>query len=104
MNEIHVERHDRKASSEQVTDNLGWQLTEVDESHIFPTAALILKQNGLSLQQNDIPMNVYTKTTIALPVTILDAYSYETGKYLMMRNVAKEKMFQLRSEQDIRIV
>ena len=47
-------------------------------------------------------MNVYTKTTIALPVTILDAYSYETGKYLMMRNVAKEKMFQLRSEQDIR--
>ena len=47
-------------------------------------------------------MNVYTKTTIALPVTILDDHSNETGQYLMLRIVAKEKMFQLRSEQDIR--
>ena len=102
LNEIRSERHESKASSYQATDNLGWQLTEVDETHIFPTAALILRQNGISLQENDIPMNVYTKTTIALPITILDNYSYETGKYLMLRNVAKEKMFQLLGEQDIR--
>ena len=34
LNEIRAERHDLKISTDQATDNLGWQLAEVDESHI----------------------------------------------------------------------
>ena len=76
-------------------------MTEVDESHIFPTAALILRQNGLSLDENNTPMNVYAKIPTALPKMILDDYSYETGIFLMLRNIAKEKLFQMSGEKEI---
>ena len=39
-------------------DNLGWKITKVDESYIFPTAAMILRQGGLSTESSDIPYNV----------------------------------------------
>ena len=29
-------------------DNLGWELTQVDENHIIPTVGLILRRNGIS--------------------------------------------------------
>ena len=101
LNEIRFDKHGSKSTTNHDTDNLGWVLTEVDESHIFPTAGLILRQNGLSLDANDVPVNVYAKIPTALPVTILDDYSYETGTFLMLRNVAKEKLFQLSGEQEI---
>ena len=36
-------------------DNLGWELTQVDENHIIPTVGLILRRNGISLEENSIP-------------------------------------------------
>ena len=101
LNEIRSERHGSKPTAHQDIDNLGWLLTEVDESHIFPTAGLILRQNGLSLDENNTPMNVYAIIPTALPKTILDDYSYETGIFLMLRNIAKEKLFQLSGEKEI---
>ena len=76
-------------------DNLGWKITKVDESYIFPTAAMILRQGGLSTESNDIPYNVYSKTPIILPLSILDSQSYDTGKFLLMRFLVKERMFGL---------
>ena len=76
-------------------DNLGWKITKLDESYIFPTAAMILRQGGLSTESNDIPYNVYSKTPIILPVSILDSQSYDTGKFLLMRFLVTEKMFGL---------
>ena len=58
-------------------DNLGWKITKIDESYIFPTAAMILRQGGLSTESNDIPYNVYSKTPLILPVSILDSQSYD---------------------------
>ena len=76
-------------------DNLGWKITKVDESYIFPTAAMILRQGGLSTESNDTPYNVYSKTPLILPRSILDSQSYDTGKFLLMRFLVKERMFDL---------
>ena len=81
-------------------DNLGWKITKVDKSYIFPTAAMILRQGGLSTESNDIPYNVYSKTPITLLVSILDSQSYDTGKFLFMRFLVKERMFGL-TQKDI---
>ena len=76
-------------------DNLGWRITKVDESYIFPTAAMILRQGGLSTENSDTPYNVYSKTPIILPQSILDSQSYDTGRFLLMRFLVKERMFGL---------
>ena len=76
-------------------DNLGWKITKIDESYIFPTAAMILRQGGLSTESSDIPYNVYSKTPKILPISILDSQSYDTGKFLLMRFLVKERMFGL---------
>ena len=82
----------------QDSDNLGWQLTQVDENHIFPTVGLILRRNGLSLEENNTPYNVYSNSPVALPVSILDEYSRDTGKYLLQRYVCQQQMFNLTSK------
>ena len=82
----------------QDSDNLGWQLTQVDENHIFPTVGLILRRNGLSLEENNTPYNVYSNSPVALPVSILDEYSRDTGKYLLLRYVCQQQMFNLTSK------
>ena len=74
-------------------DGLGWGITDIDQEHIFSTVALILRQGGLALDENTIPCNVYTKTPILLPSSILDDYSNSTGEYLLWRYIVREKMF-----------
>ena len=82
----------------QDSDNLEWQLTQVDENHIFPTVGLILRRNGLSLEENNTPYNVYSNSPVALPVSILDEYSRDTGKNLLQSYVCQQQMFNLTSK------
>ena len=83
----------RSEAGHQDKDNLGWELTQVDENHIFPTTGLILRRNGLSLEENDIPFNVYSKSPVALPKSILDEFSQESGKYLLLRYLCQQQLF-----------
>ncbi|KAH3802093.1 hypothetical protein DPMN_155762 [Dreissena polymorpha] len=88
--------HPRACMETQVDDDqLGMELTPVDEAHIFPATALILRRNGFSTEENDTPINVYTKDPLVLPISILDTHSDGTGKFLLMRYLAKERMFNL---------
>ena len=87
---------DKKERDQRTScDNMGMKLTEVDESYIFPTAALIVRQGGLSTEENDTPLNVYAKSPVILPKSILDRESNDTGEYLLMRYLVKEKMYDL---------
>ena len=81
-------------------DKLGWEINEVDESHIYPTAGLILRRKGISLEENSIPINVYTHKPVVLPTSILDECSLDVGKYLLMRYMARERLFNI-TEKDI---
>ena len=85
----------RDAGVRDDCDNLGWELTQVDENHIFPTVGLILRRNGISLEENNIPFNVYSKSPVALPSSILDEYSHDSGKYLLLRYVCHQQLFGL---------
>ena len=85
----------REAGGHDDCDNLGWELTKVDENHIFPTVVLILRRNGISLEENSIPFNVYSKSPVALPLSILDEYSNDTGKYLLHRYLCNQRLFGL---------
>ena len=76
-------------------DKLGWELTEVDLNHIFPAATLILKRQGLSLDNNQVPFNVYSCTPLVLPSSILDSCSDDVGQYLLLRYLLKERLFGL---------
>ena len=40
----HHRSYSKRSSVSDHTDNLGWNITEVDENHIFLTTALILRQ------------------------------------------------------------
>ena len=91
----HHRSYSKRSSISDQTDNLGWNITEVDENHIFPTTALILRQGGLSLEECSTPYNVYTKTPKILPSSILDIHSKDVGEYLLRRYLVKENMFQL---------
>ena len=77
----------------QDTDSLGWGFTEVDQEHIFPTVALLLRQGGLSLDESTKPYNVYSTPPTVLPALILDSNSDSAGEYLLYRYLVKEKMF-----------
>ena len=77
----------------QDTDSLGWGFTEVDEEHILPTVALLLRQGGLSLEESTTPYNVYSTPPVLLPASILDINSNSAGEYLLYRYLVKEKMF-----------
>ena len=72
-----------------------WELTQVDENHIFPTVGLILHRNGISLEENNIPSNVYSKSPIALSSSILEEYSHDTVKYLLLRYLCHQQLFGL---------
>lgn len=97
LNEVKDKRRATNDDEDLIDDDdvLGWELTEVDKNHIFPTADLILRKGAICMDENDIPLNVYTKNTIALPLSILDRCSKEAGVFLMHRFLAKEKLFGL---------
>ena len=97
-------RSESAFSESKDEDNLGWSVTDVDLSHIFPTALLILKRCGLSLKENPVPFNVYSSTPIALPLSVSDGNSTGVGEFLIKKYLVKEKLFQyketyLRKEQ-----
>ena len=88
--------HQTESHTEQDdSDKLGWELSEVDLNHIFPATALILKRQGLSLVETQVPYNVYSSTPLVLPRSILDSCSEDVGKYLLLRFLQKEKLFGL---------
>ena len=76
-------------------DKLGWDINEVDESHIYPTAGLILRRKGISLEESSTPLNVYTSKPIILPTSILDGCSLDVRKFLLMRYMTKEILFHI---------
>ena len=41
------------------------------------------------------PLNVYSKSPVGLPSSILDEYSNETGKYLLLRYLCHQQLFGL---------
>ena len=65
----------------------------MDQEHIFPTVALILRQGGLSLDERTTPSNVYSTPPMLLPTSILDVNSDSAGEYLLYRYLVKQKMF-----------
>ena len=81
---------------EEDNDKLGWELTEIDLNHIFPATALILKRQGISLEESNVPYNVYSSTPLVLPSSILDTCSEDVGKYLLLRYLRKEGLFGLK--------
>ena len=94
LNEISRSKNECSIETDDQVDNLGWVLTEVDLTHIYPTTALILRRNGLSLEENHIPFNVYTSQPTAFPQSILDRNSYSVGEFLIKKYLVKEKLFQ----------
>ena len=103
LNEATNSRNESAFSETDDEDNLGWTVTDVDLSHIYPTASLILKRCALSLQENPVPFNVYSSTPTALPPSILDCNSSGVGEFLIKRYLVKEKLFQY-NEADLRKV
>ena len=87
FNETHQLRG--KSNTESTTySNIEWKITEVDIHHIVPTAMLILRRNGLSLEETDFPENVYALVPLVLSPCILDFATEDVGKYLIKRFLA----------------
>jgi hypothetical protein len=93
--EIHktraAERHSTKPTKSD--NSLGWTLTSTDIAHIIPTVSLILKRGGLSLEPDEIPCNVYSKKTVFLSRSILNADCKKVGYFLVMKYLIKEGLF-----------
>ena len=102
IDSLNQSAHTGKESQKPVLDDdkLGWEINDVDESHVFPTAGLILRRKGISLEECNTPINVYTQKPIILPTSILDECSLDVGKFLLMRYMAKERLFNI-TEKDI---
>lgn len=94
LNEASKSRSESTFLDSDDTDNLGWSLTDVDLNHIYPTVSLILRQCGLSMEQNHNTFNVYAETPTALPLSILDSNSEAVAHFLMKKFLVKEKLFQ----------
>ena len=62
LNEVKQQRTCKETKDEDSDDDsLGWILTAVDESYIFPGVDIILRKVGLSTDENKVPFNVYVK-------------------------------------------
>ena len=72
---------------------LNWSFSDVDVHHIYRTASLILRRNGLSIYANDNPCNMYSLERQILSPAILDEFSKSTGEYLLTKYVIKEQLF-----------
>ncbi|CAC5365991.1 unnamed protein product [Mytilus coruscus] len=68
--------------------NVDWALSETDLHHIIPTVALILRRNGLCLEENNYPENVYSSDKLILLPCVLDNTTSDIGKYLTKRYLA----------------
>lgn len=73
--------------------------------HIYPTAALILRKNALSLEENHLPFNVYSNKPSVLPAS-LDSNSRSVAEFLIKKFCVKEHLFDykeadLNKERDI---
>lgn len=99
LNAIHEariqSRTDMNEDDSDDFDELGWPLQAVDKRHVYRTTSLILRCGGLSVEENPVPSNVYSRQANVIPVFTLDRYSLEIGKYLLMRYAVREKMFGL---------
>ena len=95
IDSLNVTRVHQTYTEQDDSDKLVWELSEVDLNHIFPATALILKRQGLSLVETQVPNNVYSSTPLVIPRSIHDSCSEDVGNYLLLRFLQKEKLFGL---------
>lgn len=88
------------STSDVQEDTLGWELTKTDVLHIMRTAALILRRDGLCMEEDIMPYNVYSKEKTVLPLDILDSSSADVGRFLVKRYISKNGLLQC-NESDI---
>ena len=93
LNEASRRRTDINMTHIDETENVTWSVSDVDMGHIHPTAALILRRKALSIEENHIPCNVYSKEPTALPASILDSNSRSVAEYLIKKFCVKENLF-----------
>ncbi|XP_067660602.1 uncharacterized protein [Haliotis asinina] len=77
------------------------ECTSTDIKHVLPTAELILRRNGLSNEDDNVPHNVYQSDNSILPEALLDRHSYETGKFLIEKYCHSQNLFGLHRQPDI---
>ncbi|CAC5356707.1 unnamed protein product [Mytilus coruscus] len=87
FNETHQIRSKSHTNSKE-DSNVDWALSETDLHHIIPTVALIPRRNGLCLEGNNYPQNVYTSEKLILSPCVLDNTTSDIGKYLIKRYLA----------------
>ncbi|CAC5412713.1 UBE2D [Mytilus coruscus] len=87
FNETHQIRSKSHINSKE-DSNVDWALSETDLHHIIPTVALILRRNGLCLEENNYTENVYTSEKLILSPCVLDNTTSDIGKYLIKRYLA----------------
>ena len=87
--EVHTHYSQGHGLSKDKTDNLGWEVTSIDWNHILPTVAVVLRRGGMSLDQCEVPKNVYARETVSLDPVILDSVSAPVGLYLLQRSACK---------------
>lgn len=106
LNEAARSRTEEGSKNIDETQSIAWSLTDVDLGHIYPTAALILRKNALSLEENHLPFNVYSSKPTVLPASILDSNSRSVAEFFIKKFCVKEHLFDykesdLRKERDI---
>ena len=74
-----------------------WVYSPADYQHIIRGVSLMLRCKALDITPDTKIRNVYVagEMTQELPSTILDANTYDIGKYLAMKFICKEGMFGL---------
>ena len=66
---------------------LGKKVTATDKLHIYRAVRLIQKQEGIAINPDPTPRNVYHSLEPELSLAILDKETSEIGKYLVMRHI-----------------
>ena len=89
--ELHNTLHHSRKSKDSIIDSLGWTLNNVDLQYVYRVAGLVLRQNGLSLHQDETPYNMYTNPTpTILSANLLDRNTGSVGRYLVYKYIMKE--------------
>ena len=106
LNEAARSRSETRSTTIDESESVAWSLTDVDLGHIYPTTALILRKNALSLEENHLPFNVYSNKPTVLPASILDSNSRSVAEFLIKKFCVKEHLFDyketdLNKERDI---
>lgn len=101
LNEAARSRTEEGSKNIDETESIAWSLIDVDLGHINPKAALILRKNALSLEENHLPFNAYSSKPTVLPASVLDSNSRSVAEFLIKKFCVKEQLFDYK-ESDFR--